>query len=926
MLAASYVVENATIDPSLITHCEPLPFASGAAAEVFNARYDRSAVVIKRMKNSAGSDRILKDFRNEIENLSRLNHTRIVRFYGILKERQGISLVLEKMSGGSLRDYYVDNPKPSVDQRIEWALDIACGIKYLHDRVPPIIHRDIKSLNVLMTIEHGGLCAKVSDFGSAIHLLSTNSQMHSNASSLVGTTPFYQAPELLEGIEPQVGVTANVSLKWSLIHFSIAQKFTTATDVYAYGVVLSEIATWIGPFGCVSTNLKAQNIERMLCQGKPIPMKLEDADVPTKFKELAVQCAGAKNSRPTMQNIIQILNGLSSSGIPANSDVGRPAQVSYEAGLFDTTLPGDTHQAAASGRSLQPSAQVSCEPGLFDTTLPGDVLKPAVSGKSDLLSSRVSYKAGLFDTTLPGDAPMIESRDNSSEKQGNEVMLGDVTKSAARSTSNRAAVLSDAHQSENSKPESSSLDKEISVDMNKHRTNDGDEKPQNLWDMKNLHGPNNVEKNVQEAVRLFRSAAQNKHRASDDPNLQNLLGLKYLRGTEDIEKNVQEAVRLFRSSAQNDNAHAQFNLGLLYYNGEGVKRSDAEAYKWFKKSAFQGHADAQNKLGHCYEHGYGVRKDANKAFDWYMMSANQLNCDGQRNIGSLYETGRGTEKNLNEAFRYFTLSAMQGNALGQFALGHCYKLGNGVEKNQDEANHWFAKALQTLPSLAELGDREAQETFAGAFFFGNGCEKNYEEAVKWFTRAAEQGSPASQCYLGVCYLNGNGIEKSLEDAVKWFQKAANQGSPDGQALLGCRFLEGVGVEKNWLEAVKLFQLAADQGSPLGQCRLGICYYSGYGVERNLETAAKMFKMSAEQGNANSQMRLGQCFYVGEGVEKNYEEAVKWFMKAADKGNAEALYSVGNCYASGYGVGKNKHKAYELYKLSAEKGFAKAQVE
>ena len=57
-----------------------------------------------------------------------------------------------------------------------------------------------------------------------------------------------------------------------------------------------------------------------------------------------------------------------------------------------------------------------------------------------------------------------------------------------------------------------------------------------------------------------------------------------------------------RSKAQHENVDAEYELGLKYYNGQGVSKNNVEAMKYFKIAAEQGHADAQYKLGRMYEY------------------------------------------------------------------------------------------------------------------------------------------------------------------------------------------------------------------------------------------------------------------------------------------------------------------------------------
>lgn len=105
--------------------------------------------------------------------------------------------------------------------------------------------------------------------------------------------------------------------------------------------------------------------------------------------------------------------------------------------------------------------------------------------------------------------------------------------------------------------------------------------------------------------------------------------------------------------AEKGDEFAQYNLGKIYANGEGVKQNYAEAVKWFKKSAEQGNAWAQSELGVCYYQGKSVAVDHKKAFKLYTKSAEQNYMIGQVNLAGCYLFGHGTEKNEKEALKWY---------------------------------------------------------------------------------------------------------------------------------------------------------------------------------------------------------------------------------------------------------------------------------
>jgi len=140
------------------------------------------------------------------------------------------------------------------------------------------------------------------------------------------------------------------------------------------------------------------------------------------------------------------------------------------------------------------------------------------------------------------------------------------------------------------------------------------------------------EGNYKEALTWFRQAADKGNAIA-----QNNLGYMYDNGL-GVEKNYVEAVKWYRKAADQGNADAGNNLGCMYYNGLGVEKSDTEAVKWLYKAAKQGNvaayenlvnmaengnADAQYNLGIMYEVGLGVKKSITEAKKWYTKAADQ---------------------------------------------------------------------------------------------------------------------------------------------------------------------------------------------------------------------------------------------------------------------------------------------------------------
>ena len=91
--------------------------------------------------------------------------------------------------------------------------------------------------------------------------------------------------------------------------------------------------------------------------------------------------------------------------------------------------------------------------------------------------------------------------------------------------------------------------------------------------------------------------------------------------------------------AKQGNADAQFNLGVMYENGEGVRQDDAEAVRWYRQAAEQGLAQAQYNLGVEYETGRGVHQDLALAQEWYgkaCQNGDQDGCDNYQRLKAGY--------------------------------------------------------------------------------------------------------------------------------------------------------------------------------------------------------------------------------------------------------------------------------------------------
>ncbi|RQM19373.1 hypothetical protein B5M09_004608 [Aphanomyces astaci] len=188
--------------------------AQGGYGEVWRGHYHQSVVAIKLLlpEKRAPSD------------IEALDHPHIIQCIGVAwpKSKRDLMLVTEYVGGGDLRVLLDADPSSAHvwrRQKVHFAIDIAVAIEYLH--ALDIVHRDIKAKNVLVDDTSAKLC----DFGVAVRL--HNPSLYGGFGAW---TSRWIAPEVLSG-----------------------DQFTKAADVYAFGMVLSELDSHQIPFAHIRT-------------------------------------------------------------------------------------------------------------------------------------------------------------------------------------------------------------------------------------------------------------------------------------------------------------------------------------------------------------------------------------------------------------------------------------------------------------------------------------------------------------------------------------------------------------------------------------------------------------------------------------------------------------------------------------------------
>src|SRR5688572_7155503 len=97
----------------------------------------------------------------------------------------------------------------------------------------------------------------------------------------------------------------------------------------------------------------------------------------------------------------------------------------------------------------------------------------------------------------------------------------------------------------------------------------------------------------------------------------------------------------YQEAAENGDINAQYNLGRLNRNGEGIEKELEKAFYWYQKAAENGNINAQHDLAILYENGEGTEKNLEKSFHWYLKAAENGDINAQYNLGRLNKNGEG---------------------------------------------------------------------------------------------------------------------------------------------------------------------------------------------------------------------------------------------------------------------------------------------
>ncbi|CAI9779686.1 unnamed protein product [Fraxinus pennsylvanica] len=272
-----------------------LKVGEGGFGTVYRAELpDGQVVAVKRAKKEFFVA-LRTEFRSEVELLAKIEHRNLVKLLGYIDKGDEHLIITEYVPNGTLREH-LDGEKGKIlgfNQRLEISIDVAHGLTYLHLYTEKqIIHRDVKSSNILLTER---MRAKVADFGFA--KLGEIDSDKSHVSTKVKGTVGYLDTEYMR-----------------------TNQLTASSDVYSFGILLLEILTGRRPVELkrppdervtLRWAFKKYNEGKLMEMLDPLMKEEVEHEILVKMFGLAFICAAPRRiDRPNMKAVGEHLWGI----------------------------------------------------------------------------------------------------------------------------------------------------------------------------------------------------------------------------------------------------------------------------------------------------------------------------------------------------------------------------------------------------------------------------------------------------------------------------------------------------------------------------------------------------------------------------------------------------------------------------------------
>ena len=637
--------------------------AMGVVYEGFDPAIER-IVAIKVLQLDQVADAMTAEvrtrFRREAQTAGRLSHPHIVGVHEYCDgDAQGGGstgspyIVMERVAGRTLKTLFDEHTRFTLGETGRLMGELLAALQHAHER--GVVHRDIKPSNLMVLDGGPPNSLKVTDFGIA--------RLDSSDLTVTGAT---------------LGTTSHMSPEQFL-----GQPVDGRTDLYACGVILYQFLTGELPFsGSPSTIM-----QKVLNQEVLAPSVLNPT-LPSVW-DAVVRKALAKKARDRFASAAEFdaAMRMALTGVDSDATMVRAAPAAASRSRSNRTVV-----AAAAATCIAVGAS-----GVFVVMrrpappIPDRVAAPPPAAPVAMTAPAASEPA-LGPTMPPPDRPPAPSADELEQQAWADASAADSSAAyraflqgypkgrfAGRARV-RIAVLEPRPATAPPTPMPSSARAAAPA-------------PPAAASAATLGAAPAATGAA--SVAQAKPAAPSRQACQGDPGIDRrcalVLGYFHLSESKDFD----QALKWFRAGADQGDARAQYELGVMYFNGRGVARDSVTGFAWAKKAADQGFAPGENMVGNCFERGDGVAQNVPAAVEWFRKSAEHGFSFGQNNLGRMLLRGRGVPREPAQAQDMFRRAAAQGNPYAAMNLGSLYEKGEFITADKQAATRWYRAALDS---------------------------------------------------------------------------------------------------------------------------------------------------------------------------------------------------------------------------------------
>jgi TPR repeat protein len=422
------------------------------------------------------------------------------------------------------------------------------------------------------------------------------------------------------------------------------------------------------------------------------------------------------------------------------------------------------------------------------------------------------------------------------------------------------------------------------------------------------------------------------------------------------------ALKEWQPLAEQGDARAQFNLGVIYFNGQGIPHDPVKAVDWYRAAADQGYGPAQANLSFMYETGQGLLQNYVEAYKWATLAGTH----GADAAGGALEqlAAKMTAEQIAEAkgaaakWRPIfaeTAAPVQRDEPAPPAATNVAApkvVPNvpappavpSVPAPQAVTNVAAPQAVLNVPTQAQIREAQLQLNALG---FDAGLPDGIAGPR---TRAAVRGYQEQNGLPVTGAITGDLIDQltvrepadkpaASDEQVAVRQPDEEQASAPPPPVVEDRPVQAADCDRGAAHpadaflppgvagvvfeqidadrAIKACELALAQnvGAARYQFQLGRSLHRG----ERFEEAVVYYQQAGLQGHVLAQKSLGFTYANGLGVTQDYAKAAQWHHMAADQGDADAQHNLGFLYASGRGVEADFVQAHMWYNIAAAHG-------